>query len=578
MWAPAAATVDVHLEGDGRSPVALEPDAAAGTWLGVVDGAGHADRYRFSLDGAEPLPDPASRWQPDGVHGPSAVVDPATFSWTDGAWPGLRLADTVLYELHVGTFTPEGTLDAAIGQLARLAALGVTAVELMPVNAFPGARNWGYDGVFVSAVQHSYGGPEALARLVDAAHAAGIGVVLDVVYNHLGPEGNVLDQYGPYVTETYATPWGGAVNVAEAGSDLVRRTFAESACGWVEHFHVDGLRLDAVGFIHDPTAKPFLEELTAAVHAAADRAGRSVIVTAESADNDPRLITPAADGGIGCDASWNDDLHHSLRVALTGERRGYYADYRGVEDVAEALATGWVFNGRYSPYRGRRHGRPLDLDRTGHRPLVVYSGTHDQVGNTPGGERPRFEHGQRLLAAATVLLSPYTPMLFMGEEYGETAPFPYFVDHGDPELLEATRQGRLHEFSGVGWEGEVADPADPATYQRAILDPSLASTEPHRSLLAAHTELIAVRRRHPVLTDPAADHRVARTGDTVVTERNLGSARSVLTMHFGNGCAAPDVEDRTTVVFDSGEARWWGERTPQRAWSCLLAIEAQPAG
>ncbi|MGI9052141.1 MAG: malto-oligosyltrehalose trehalohydrolase, partial [Ilumatobacteraceae bacterium] len=456
VWAPHADMVEVVLD-DPRT-VALRRDDAAGTWLAVVDGVGHGERYRYRLDGGEALADPASSWQPDGVYGPSAVVDRRRFSWTDSGWIGVELADTVLYELHVGTFTPDGTFDSAIGQLDRLAELGVSAVELMPVNAFPGRRNWGYDGVFASAVQDSYGGPQGLARFVDAAHARRLAVVLDVVYNHLGPEGGVLQRFGPYYSPTYRTPWGEGLNVADAGSDLVRRTFIESAVRWITDFHVDGLRIDAVDTIYDPTALPFLEQLVAAVHAAGAAADRTVLTFVESAANNPHNVRPVPRGGIGSDAAWNDDVHHSLRVALTGDRRGYYVDYSGAPDIAHALEHRWVFTGRYSPFRGRHHGRPAD-DIDANR-FVVFTTNHDHVGNTPAGARPPFDSRQRLVAAAAILLSPFTPMLFMGEEYGETKPFPYFVDHTDPELLAAVREGRRVDFR-TEWTEAVADPADP---------------------------------------------------------------------------------------------------------------------
>ena len=448
----------------------MAPAERPGRWAVDVEGAGHGTRYRYRLDGGDALADPASRWQPDGVHGPSAVVDPTRFAWTDGDWRGIALADAVYYELHVGVFTPEGTLDAAIGQLDRLAALGVTLVELMPLSATPGARNWGYDGVFPSAVEATYGGPDELARFVDAAHARGLGVVLDVVYNHLGPEGNVLPRYGPYFVDTTRTPWGDALNVAGAGSDEVRDLFVQSAGQWIEDFHVDGLRLDAVDAIVDQTARPFLEELGQAVHARAATLGREVLVVAESASNDPRLVTPIEAGGVGLDGMWNDDVHHCLHVALLGDRRGYYADYDGVGDLAHALAHRWVFDGRYSAFRGRRHGRPAD--HVDPRRLVVFAANHDHVGNTPDGRRPPYGRAGRLVAAATVVLGPFTPLLFMGEEYAETAPFPFFVDHTDLDLLAATRAGRQAEFSGAGWDRPVADPADEATFRTAVLDPS----------------------------------------------------------------------------------------------------------
>jgi maltooligosyltrehalose trehalohydrolase len=550
VWAPRSGTVTIEL--DGRS-LPLQPDQSTGTWVGIADGVGHGDRYRVRLDDSAPLADPASGWQPEGLEGPSAVVDPARFTWTDDGWAGIDLDAGVLYELHVGTFTPAGTLDAAIDELPRLVALGITHVELMPVNQFPGARNWGYDGVLWSAVQHTYGGPEALARFVDAAHAVGLGVVLDVVYNHVGPIGNHVAEFGPYFTDAVHLPWGQAINVAGAGSDMVRRTILESATRWIEDFHADGLRVDAIHAIHDPTARPVLEQLVAAVHEAGAAAQRSVLMIAESSDNDPRVVRPPALGGLGFDAVWNDDLHHALRVVLTGERRGYYGDYGGVADLATVLARRWLFIDRWSAYRGRTHGRAAD-DVEAAR-FVVFTSDHDQIGNTPDGARPPFDAHQRLVAAATVLLSPFTPMLFMGEEYGEPAPFPFFVDHGDPELLEATRKGRIEEFRHL-WTEAVADPGSTSTFRSAVLAPSRAATEPHRTILAAYTELIDLRRRHKILRGDA-DQTVTVTGETIVVERRRDRERSVLVLAFGSAPAATAVDAAELVVaFDSTD--WVG--------------------
>jgi maltooligosyltrehalose trehalohydrolase len=547
----------VTVELDGRS-LRLQPDQEAGTWIAVADGVGHGDRYRIRLDDGPPLADPASGWQPEGLEGPSAVLDTTRFTWTDDGWAGIDLDDAVLYELHVGTFTPTGTLDAAIGELDRLARLGISHVELMPVNQFPGGRNWGYDGVLWSAVQHTYGGPEALARFVDAAHAAGLGVVLDVVYNHVGPTGNHVAEFGPYFTDAVHLPWGQAINVAGAGSDMVRRTIIENACRWIEDFHVDGLRVDAIHAIHDPTARPVLEQLVAAVHESGATAGRTVLMIAESSDNDPRVVRPPSVGGLGFDAVWNDDLHHALRVALTGERRGYYGDYGGVVDLATILARRWLFIDRWSAYRGRTHGRAAD-DVPPAR-FVVFTSDHDQIGNTPDGARPAFDRRQRLVAAATVLLSPFTPMLFMGEEYGEPAPFPFFVDHGDPELIAATREGRIEEFRHE-WTEAVADPGDVATFRAAVLDPSLAAGEPHRTTLAAYTELLALRRRHPILRGDA-EQSVSDVGDTLVVERRRDGRRSVLVLALGTSPSTVTVDATgLTIAFDSESTRWAGDGT-----------------
>lgn len=572
IWAPDASSVEIVLDdgfGDERRSgrrLALESATirpGMSTWVGIADGVGHGDRYRISLDGGEPLPDPASRWQPTGVHGASCVVDLRTFRWSDDGWSGVTLADTVLYELHIGTFTPTGTFDAAVGQLDRLADLGVTMIEIMPVNAFAGVRNWGYDGVFPFAVQHSYGGPEGLARFVDAAHRRGLGVMLDVVYNHFGPEGNVLPRFGPYFTDDHRTPWGSAVNVAGAGSDAVRRYFIENATSWIVDFHVDALRLDAVHAIIDPTARPMVEELISEVHDAGERAERTVLVTLESASNDPRMVRDVEAHGWGADAVWNDDVHHALRVALTGDRHEYYAAYDGVRDLATALEHRWVYRGQYSPTLQRRHGAPAD-DISFER-LIVFASNHDHVGNTPRGERMLHDGGptdpRRRLGAAFILLSPFTPLLFMGREYGETAPFPYFVDHGDPELIEAVRHGRRQEFADVDWDRGIADPSDPATFESAVIDPSVASTGPHAQLLAMYRELLRLRRELGILTDSAATQQVALDGD-ILTVRRVGAAPgsvvSTVEFHFGSEPIGAPTRPPGTIVFDSNAPEWGG--------------------
>jgi maltooligosyltrehalose trehalohydrolase len=429
----------------------------------------------------------------------------------------------------------------------------------MPVAAFPGERNWGYDGVFPFAVQESYGGPTGLARFVDAAHRFGLGVVLDVVYNHLGPEGNVLGSFAPYFTDAHRTPWGDAVNVAEAGSDGVRRYLIENAVGWVRDHHLDGLRLDAVHAIVDPTPVTFVEELTSAVHAAARTAGRTALVTVESSANDPRIVRSVTDHGWGCDAVWNDDVHHALRVALTGERHEYYRAYRGAADLATAWDRRWVYSGRHSLSFGRRHGAPADT--IDHRRFIVFDTNHDHVGNTPAGRRLLADADasdpRHRLAAAAVLLSPFTPMLFMGEEYGETAPFPYFVDHGDPDLVEAVREGRRREFSGVDWAGEVADPADPATFAAAVLDVTLTEREPHRSRLAMYTELLRIRREHRVLTDPDAQQHVSFVDDALFVVRSTPAATASLVFNFSSK-RVDHPAPGDAVVFDSDDERWGG--------------------
>jgi maltooligosyltrehalose trehalohydrolase len=497
VWAPRAQRVELRLtKGDVLAP--LQP-AGRGYFGADVPEAGPGSDYVYRLDGTAEHPDPASRHQPDGVHGPSRVLA-HDFPWSDAAWRGVERRDLVIYELHVGTFSEGGSFEAVIPHLEALAELGVTALELMPVAEFPGSRNWGYDGVFPFAAQSSYGGPDGLRRLVDAAHAAGLAVLLDVVYNHLGPEGNVLGAFGPYFTDRYRTPWGEAINFDGPDSDEVRRYFVANALHWIEGFHVDGLRLDAVHAIHDQSARPFLAELGDAVHGAAERLGRRIHVIAESDANDPRLVRSGEAGGLGLDAVWCDDFHHAVHARLTGERDGYYADFGSTEQVARALGQRFVYDGGYSGYRRRRHGAPagdLAADR-----FVVFIQNHDQVGNRAAGDRlSRLLSPEKLrLAAALLLLSPSLPLLFMGEEYGETAPFAYFVDHGDPELVEAVRRGRRAEFASFAARGEVPDPADPQTFLGSRL---------HREggdpgLRALYRELLRLRREEPALRTGAA--------------------------------------------------------------------------
>ena len=497
VWAPEASVVAAVLldkTGQAFAEVPLEREKD-GYWTALTEKAGPGTRYLYKLDGPKGMlerPDPASISQPDGTHGPSAVPE-ASFSWTDHDWSPPALDDYVLYELHVGTFTAAGTFDAIIPHLPRLARLGVTVVQLMPIAQFPGERNWGYDGAFLYAAQHSYGGLNGLRRLVDACHAHGLAVALDVVYNHTGPEGMDLSDFGPYFTDFYRTPWAKALNFDGAQGDHVRRFFQENALFWVTHAHVDALRLDAVHAIVNTTPLPFIEELTAAVHARAKELGRTITVIAESADNDPRLIRPVSKFGWGMDAQWNDDFHHALRVALTDDRDGYYADYRGAADFPKLFTDGFLYTGEQSTYRKRRHGYPQ-----GHTPparLVVFSQNHDQVGNRMRGER-LHEHAsfsQLKLAAAFSILSPFIPQLFMGEEHAEEAPFPYFVHHQNPELVAAVRKGRLNEFADFSWEGTPPDPQAKETFLSAKIRHDSAQKGKHAVMFAFYTELLTAR-------------------------------------------------------------------------------------
>jgi len=468
VWAPFANIVAVELVGQNRTAIPMQP-ASQGYFDVTVEGVGPRVRYRYLLDGKKARPDPASRYQPGGVHGPSAVVDPDSFVWTDIDWPGLPLKDLIIYELHIGTFTREGTFDSVIPHLSYLKeTVGITAIELMPVAQFPGGRNWGYDGVYPYAVQSSYGGPDGLKRLVNACHAKGLAVILDAVYNHLGPEGNYLGEFGPYVTDRYKTPWGAAINYDGPDSDEVRHYVVSNALYWVTEYHIDALRLDAIHGIYDFSATHILKELSLAVHEQAARLNRQILVIAESDLNDARIIDATSCGGYGLDGQWSDDFHHALRVVLTGESRGYYEDFHGLKDLGTALRDGFVYSGQYSGHRRRRHGGSSKQVSPGQ--LVVFSQNHDQIGNRAVGDRLSMQlpFDALKVAQALVLLSPNIPLLFMGEEYGETAPFQYFIEHGDPDLIEAVRQGRKREFAHFGWKAEdIPDPQNPATFERS---------------------------------------------------------------------------------------------------------------
>ncbi|WP_274034392.1 malto-oligosyltrehalose trehalohydrolase [Streptomyces sp. MMBL 11-1] len=503
VWAPEADSVVLEAAGV-RCP--MERDAGREGWWTAGAEAWDGDRYGFRLDGGPLLPDPRSRRQPDGPDGPSAVVDQEAYAWRE-AWTGRRLNRAVLYELHVGTYTPEGTFDAAAARLGHLAGLGVTHVSLMPVCPFPGVNGWGYEGVSLWAVHEPYGGPEGLKRFVDTAHGLGLGVVLDVVHNHLGPSGNHLPAFGPYFTDTHHTPWGAAVNLDAPGSDEVRAFLLGSALAWLRDYRLDGLRLDAVHALADTRALTFLEELSAAVDALAVEVGRPLGLIAESDLCDPRTTTPRPAGGLGLHAQWNDDFHHALHTALTGESQGYYADFARapLAALAKTVTSGFFHNGTFSSFRGRTHGRPVDVTRTPAHRFVGYAQTHDQIGNRALGDRlaTSLSPGLQACAAALVLTGPFTPMLFMGEEWGARTPWQFFTDHTDPELAEAVRAGRRREFGAHGWaEEEIPDPQDPATRDRSCLDWAEPERGPHARLLAWYRELIALRRTLPDLHDP----------------------------------------------------------------------------
>ncbi|MFN2441396.1 MAG: malto-oligosyltrehalose trehalohydrolase [Thermoanaerobaculia bacterium] len=562
LWAPRPA--EIRLIIDGNDPVEMRPTRDG--FFEVELEAPPGTRYLYLVDD-DRIPDPASRFQPEDVHGWSEVVS-HDFSWSDGAWRGLRLQDVVLYELHVGTFTPASTFDAIIPRLGELRALGIRMIELMPVAEFPGHRNWGYDGVLPYAAESSYGGPEGLRRLVDAAHREGMGVCLDVVYNHLGPEGNYLERFGPYFTDAYRTPWGSAINFDGPESDPVREFFTANALMWIEQYHVDALRLDAVHAIHDESAYPFLTELADRVAEAARDTERRIQLFPESDLNEPRFVRPRDAGGHGHDAHWNDDFHHALHALLTGERDGYYEDYGSVADLARIIDEGYAFARRYSPHRRRRHGESgADLDG---RHLIVAAQNHDQVGNRLMGERltalVAFESLK--LAAGAVILSPFIPLLFMGEEWGEPAPFLYFVSHGDPGLIEAVREGRRAEFASFQWTGEPPDPQSEKTFDRSRPDPSLAASGRHAALRELYGTLLSLRRESPALgTGPAGTRRSAVFEEqrSLVTHRREGGAEALIAMNFSSEPVevVVDVEAADWQLrIDTAESRWLGPGTP----------------
>jgi maltooligosyltrehalose trehalohydrolase len=563
VWAPTAKSVEL-VTGQGR--IALSPVAGGtGDWEADVDQPMLRTGYRYSIDGGEPMPDPRSRWQPEGVHGPSQIVGPRDFvqpaPGTDaasahGAGP---LRDAILYELHVGTFTPEGTYEAAQGKIPHLVNLGITHVELMPLATFPGRRGWGYDGVDLYAPHPAYGTPRQLAAFVAACHAAGLRVLLDVVYNHLGPDGNYLGAYGPYFTDRYHTAWGAAINYDGPHSDAVRGFVIDNALMWLRDYGFDGLRLDAVHAIPSFEAVPVLEELADAVRALGAEQGRRLVLIAESDLNDPRLVRPASAGGYGLDAHWEDDFHHAIHRFFTGERDGYYADFNGLADVAAALRDGYVYQGQYSPHRQRRHGRP-PLGVAAHQ-LVVCAQNHDQIGNRAQGERLSMllPVPQLKAIAALTLLSPFVPLLFQGEEWGARTPFLYFTDHENAELGEAVAAGRAREFSTFSWQGAVPNPQALETFERSKLDWSELTQGAHAELYDWYRELIRLRRKNTA-------QNVAQNGEQSVDQSGMppkvkaeiafDADAGWLTLIHGGLLAVFNFADRPQTVPIPGGDRW----------------------
>ena len=563
VWAPFADRVDVKIVSPREYVIPMARDDR-GYWTVTSEDIKPGTSYYYRLNNEKDRPDPASRYQPQGVHGPSAVVDHTAASWTDADWKGIPLSEMIMYELHVGTFTPEGTFEAMIPRLSELNETGINAIELMPVAQFPGERNWGYDGTFPYAVQNSYGGPTGLKTLVNACHRRGIAVILDVVYNHLGPEGNYLVDFGPYFTDKYRTPWGMALNFDDAYSNEVREFFIQNALSWFRDFHIDALRLDAIHGMTDFSAKPLLQELAERVDDFSAAVGSQRYLIAESDLNDARVIRQREQGGYGLHAQWCDDYHHALHTLLTKEANGYYVDFGKTEHLVTSLREGFVYSGSYSTYRRRNQGNS-SKDRPAEQ-FVVFSQNHDQIGNRMFGDRlssvVSFEALK--LAAGAVLLSPSVPLLFMGEEYGEDAPFLYFVSHSDHDLVDAVRKGRAAEFTSFKWKGDPPDPQSEATFERAKLAWEK-RTEGHRAvLLAFYTHLIDLRREHSSLSHPDRNtlEAAGKEREKIISlRRGKGSSELMMIMNFSDeeqGFDLPARNDTWTLLLDSADARWRG--------------------
>ncbi|MGP0221899.1 MULTISPECIES: malto-oligosyltrehalose trehalohydrolase [unclassified Paenarthrobacter] len=575
VWAPDARSVKLLADGREYSMEQNNDGGAQGWWrapAGVA--AGEAVPYGYIVDGEGPFPDPRSRRQPDGVHGLSATFDPSAHQWKDHNWKGRSLKGAVIYELHLGTFTPEGTLEAAIGKLDYLVDLGVDFIELLPVNAFNGVHNWGYDGVLWYAVHEAYGGPAAYQRFVDAAHAAGLGVIQDVVYNHLGPSGNYLPKFGPYLKSGEGNTWGDSVNLDGPGSDDVRRYILENAAMWLRDYHVDGLRLDAVHALRDERAVHILEEFGALGDAVEAETGIPRTMIAESDLNNPRLIYPRRDNGYGLEGQWSDDFHHALHVNLSGETTGYYGDFDSLAVLAKVLEHGFLHDGSYSSFRGRHHGRPIRRDLAHPSALVVCLQNHDQIGNRAIGDRltASLSYGQLAIGAVVTMTSPFTPMLFMGEEFGASTPWQFFTSHPEPDLGEATAKGRIKEFERMGWDPDVVpDPQDPETFRRSKLNWEEASDGHHAKLLALYRDLAQLRRNNPVLADGGfADTSVEYDDEEHWLEMTRGDLRVVC--NFGSETLDTPVEGAMLLATDAQAALDNGTLTLPGASAAVVRV------
>lgn len=558
LWAPNAKRVELLLLKQNLRLPMVENEL--GYWTITTDALAPDDLYRFVLDSEKELADPASLLQPQGVHGHSQAVDINSFKWSDESWNNIPLEDYIIYELHTGTFTPEGTFEGIASKLDYLKELGVNAIELMPVAAFPGNRNWGYDGVFPYAAHTDYGGPERLARLVDTCHQKGLAVILDVVYNHMGPEGNYLGEFGPYFTDKYKTPWGSAINFDDAGCDAVREFFIHNALMWLRDFHFDALRMDAVHAIKDFSAKHILQELREETDKMMAETGRTYYLIVETDLNDVRFINPIAKGGYGMDAQWMDEFHHALRVSAGQEQSGYYSDFEGIRHLAKSYLDAYVYDGIYSPHRQKTFGSKAS-DNPGCQ-FIVFSQNHDQVGNRMLGERTSqlvsFEM-QKLLASA-VMVSPFLPMLFMGEEYAEPHPFQYFVSHTDPELAEAVRKGRKEEFKAFHAQGEAPNPMAVETFERSKLQWDIQNQEPHATMLRYYKALIQLRKTEPTLKPDRSGVIVdADEAKKVIALCRKGESQYLsCLMNFSKETQSIAIPKGGTKIFDSAAPEWNG--------------------
>ncbi len=547
VWAPNAQRVEVIIS-DQRIPMEKGDE---GWWRAAVEQAGPGTDYQFSIDGSPGMPDPRSAYQPQGIDGPSRVVDHSAFRWTDRFWQARPLSSAVLYELHIGTFTPEGTFRSAIEKLDYLLDLGVTHIEFMPVNEFSGSWGWGYDGVDLYAPHHAYGTPDDLKALVNACHEKGLGVFLDVVYNHFGPIGNYLEKFGPYFTDAYNTPWGPAVNLDHEGSIETRRFFADNALMWLEDYHFDGLRLDAIHAFYDRSAIHFLEFLSKEVEQLSAHLGRHFTLIAESDLNDPRVVTSREADGYGMDAQWSDDFHHALHSVLTGEQKGYYEEFGALGQLGKALEGVFVFDGIHSPHRNRVHGRPV-IGLSGHH-FLGYSQNHDQVGNRAQGERlsQLINIDRQKIAAAVVLTAPFVPMLFQGEEFAASTPFQYFTHHDDVELGKKVSEGRRNEFKAFGWKPEdVPDPQDPQTFERSKLKWSEVGTPPHSEMLAWYRQLIALRKDRMDLTSGLLEDVEVKCDEGALW-MSVNRGNTTLVCNFNTTPQQVPVEEAGTIVLAS---------------------------